>query len=357
MKEFPIFNSKALSDGKTYDLSDPVDRKQYFDAKLGSKIDDVKVYLENNSFIGYLIAKKQAGKGTYSKMLQEILGPDRFAHISVGDVIRYYHKAFEDTVVALELKKEIEKTYRGFISIDDAITALLNRSQDKISVPTEFLLSLLKLEIDKMGKKALFIDGLPRSLDQVSYSLYFRDLINYREDKDFFVLIDVAESVIDARMKNRVVCPICGTSKNLIFNSSKYIKYDDVLQHFYFLCDNSTCLGHGKEKMIEKEGDAAGAVSIADRLKSDEILINQAFDLYGIPRILVRGSIPLNQKEECLEEYEVKHCHTFSLKEGHVVDSQTDWVFTDDSGVASCETYPAVHVVNIFTQLHQILFG
>jgi adenylate kinase family enzyme len=357
MLDFPIFNSKALSNGKTYDLSDPVERKKYFDAKLGTKIDDVKVYLEKGSFIGYLLAKKLAGKGTYSKMLEEILGSDRFAHISIGDVVRFYHQEFSDPFKAEKLKAQLSKIYRGYMSIDDAIAALLNRSQDKVSVPTEFLLALLKLEIDKIGKKALFIDGLPRSLDQISYSLYFRELINYRDDPDFFVLIDAANSVIDARIKNRVVCPRCTTSKNLLFNKSKYVKIDPATKQVQFICDNTACSGCGTEVLIAKEGDSLGAASIADRLKTDEILMKQAFELHGIPRILVRGSIPLNQKDTVIEDYEVKKMHEFKLEGDTVSDTAKDWAFEDDSGVLSCETYPAVHVVNIFLQLHKILLG
>jgi len=70
---FPIFNSKELSNGKVYSLSNPGGRYEYFHAKLGSKIDEVKSFLENNTFVGFMLAKKMAGKGTYAKMLEEIL--------------------------------------------------------------------------------------------------------------------------------------------------------------------------------------------------------------------------------------------------------------------------------------------
>ena len=77
-----------------------------------------------------------------------------------------------------------------------------------------------------MEKKALFIDGFPRDLDQVSYSLFFRDLIGYRADPDIFILIDVPNSVIDERIKYRVVCPKCHTPRNLKLLATKQVEYD-----------------------------------------------------------------------------------------------------------------------------------
>ena len=70
------------------------------------------------------------------------------------------------------------------------ITALEKRNTRTL-LPSELILAIAKKEISKRGTKALFVDGLPRDLDQVSYSLFFRDLIDYRQDPDVFVLIDV----------------------------------------------------------------------------------------------------------------------------------------------------------------------
>src|SRR3989344_4540913 len=58
-------------------------------------------------------------------------------------------------------------------------------------LPTEFILALVERKIDQIGRKAIFIDGFPRDLDQISYSLYFRSLIGYREDPAFFTFISL----------------------------------------------------------------------------------------------------------------------------------------------------------------------
>lgn len=355
--DFPIFNSKSLSDGNIYDLGDAVSRKRYFEAKLGSKIDAVKEYLDTGGgFIGYLLAKKQAGKGTYSKMIEEILGPERYAHISAGDLVRKYHKLLENPETDPTLYSKLKKEYRGFISLDDAIKALLSRTQDKVSVPSELMLALLKIEIDSLNKPALFIDGLPRTIDQVSYSLFFRQLVNYKDSPDFFVLIDVPEEIIDARMKGRFVCPLCATSKNMYFNPSRFIRFfENHKPPYYFLCDNSLCTGFGKQELVSKEGDAAGKSSIAERLKQDQELMEMAFSLHGIPKILLRSTVDYDKRTEYLEDYEVQKSYFYHVTNGEVITQLQPWVFNDDDGKKVVTMYAATYVVNLFSQIYDIL--
>lgn len=354
MIEFPIFNSKVLSNGKSYVLTDRSDRLQYFHAKLGTKIEDIKELLERNSFVGYMLAKKQAGKGTYAKMVEEILGTERFAHISVGDLVRNACSMLS-SVERADFIESIKIHYRGFISLDDAIESLMKRSQEEVSVPTELMLALLKMEIDKMGKKALFIDGLPRNLDQISYSLYFRDLINYRDDPDFFILIDVPEYIIDARMKNRTVCPKCHTSKNILINPSKFIKYDSSIKSFYFLCDNPNCSGFGEARYVPKEGDEFGIESIRKRLQLDQDLMEKACNLHGVQKVLIGSTIPCNIADNFIEDYEKQERYEFNPKGNNVVVSKAPWIVKDDSGVDCFTPYAATFVVNLFLQMHSIL--
>jgi adenylate kinase family enzyme len=355
--DFPIFNSKELSDGRTYNLTHPPERLQYFHAKLGTKIDDVKEFLDNHSFVSYMLAKKLAGKGTYAKMVEEILGPERFCHISVGDVVRGAHKTLESNECSKDLYSYLEKNYRGFISLEDAVEALLNRSQDKVSVPSELLLALLKYEIEKVGSKGLFIDGLPRNLDQVSYSLYFRDLINFRDDPDFFVFIDVPMEIIRSRVENRVICPICQTSRNITFNPTKFVRYDETTSEFYFLCDSSSCSGYGTARYMAKEGDTAGIEFIKERLDSDGALMEKAYALQGIPKVLVRSAIPVDVAYEYVEEYEIQPAFTYKLEGSEVLVIPQPWKFKDDAGVESYTVFAATYVVNMFSQIHNILIN
>ncbi|RJR27980.1 hypothetical protein C4561_00535 [candidate division WWE3 bacterium] len=359
--KFDYYNSKKLSNGKTYVLTDPAERRQYFEAKLGHKIDDVKSYLEHNTFIGYLLAKKQAGKGTYSKMIEEILGPERFAHISVGDVVRDFHEKLESGEDISDVINLVRKHYRGFISVEESMEALRNRTTDKVSVPAELMLTLLKLEIDKIGRKGLFIDGMPRTLDQISYSLYFRDLINYRDDPDFFLLINVSNDLIDLRMKNRVICPECHTSKSMILNPTTNVIYDQTDKQVKFICDNNTCSGYNKAVYIHKEGDELGIKAIEERLRSDEDLMQKALNLHGIQKILIESSIPASIANDYLEEYEIQPAYEFEVvgdPGNETINIKTGPLkFKDDDGADCYTMYAATYVVNIFDQLHKILIG
>ena len=242
VNEFPIIKTKMPNLTKRFDLSDPKERKEYFEAKAGPEIAKLKKYFENNTFVAYLLGKKNSGKGTYTKLMAEIFGKDKIGHISVGDLVRETHKIIEDPKERQKLVEYLEQHYRGYISIDDAIDALVGKNQ-KVLLPTEFILALVKREIDKLDRKAVFLDGFPRDLDQVQYSLYFRDLINYRLDPDIFVAINIPESVLDERMRNRVVCPICQAPRNLTVFATKEVGYDEKTKKFFLICDNPECKG------------------------------------------------------------------------------------------------------------------
>jgi len=145
-KDFPLFQTKVNGVEKKFNLSIPDQRAEYFEVKAGREIKILKEYLAKNSFVAYFLGKKNSGKGTYSKMLKEILGEDKIGHISVGDLVRDAHLAMEDPVKKQEITDYLQKNYRGYISIDDAINALLGRDT-KTLLPTEFILALVKMEL------------------------------------------------------------------------------------------------------------------------------------------------------------------------------------------------------------------
>ena len=356
--EFPVFKSKRPNTKEFYDLNDPIGRHEYFNDKAGREIERLKEYFENNTFLAFLLAKKAAGKGTYSKMLTEIFGSERMAHLSVGDLVRDVHKTLEDPKALEELREYLQQDYRGFISVDEALDALMGRNQSTL-IPTEFILSLVKREMKKLGNKAIFLDGFPRNLDQISYSLYFREIMNIRGDKDFFVLIQVPEKVIDARMKSRVVCPICNTSRNTKLLPTKFVSYNHDSKQFMLMCDNQGCSGYGKEVMIRKEGDELGIEVIRDRIEADGELMEKASTLYGIPQIKVRNAIPVSVAKEMVDEYELTPGYEYELDEttGQVKTIEKPWVVQDDAGVESHSLLAAAAVLSFLVQLHDLLCG
>lgn len=356
MSEFPIFKTKRANVSEKFDLNDPVGRHKYFEAKAGPKIERLKEYLDRNTFVAFMLAKKGAGKGTYAKMFAEVIGSERVTHISVGDIVREVHQSIDEDARGKELKAKLQQTYRGFIPFEEAVEALLGRSTKKL-IPTEFILSLIKLKIAEIGQKAVFIDGFPRSLDQVSYSLFFREIMNLRPDPDFFVLIDIPETIIDARLKGRVVCPICQTSRNLTLLPTKFVAYDEANQRFVIKCDNAECSGFGKEILVTKEGDALGIEAIRDRLETDGQLIKSATALQGIPKIYLRNDIPVAVASDYIDDYEItpEYSYERDQKTGEVKIIEKPWVTKSDDGTDSYSHLAPPVVLSLIEQVHDLL--
>lgn len=348
--EFPIIGTKKKGVNKKYDLNNPASRKEYFEAKVGDEIELLKKYLNKNSFIAFLLGKKNSGKGTYSVLFSEIFGNEHVAHVAVGDVVRDVHENWNRFVKSEDYGK-LKKLYRGYISFEEAVDALLGRSTETL-LPTEFVLALMKLHISKLGKKAIFIDGLPRESDQVSYSLYFRDLINFRNDPDLFILIDIPESVIDERIKYRVVCPLCHNSRNLKLLPTSKIEFDEKKKEFYLVCDNPNCEG---ARMQAKEGDDLGIEPIRSRLDKDEGILKSVFNLHGIPKILLRNHVPVADSEKYFDQYEITPEYVYKLDGKKIKVEEKPWSVKDDNGVECFSLLAAPVMVAMIKQLVEVL--
>jgi len=350
---FPLslYSTKAAGLTRKFNLMLPNERREYFEAKVGSEIKDLRQYFETNTFIAYWLGKKNSGKGTYSKLMMEIFGAEKISHISVGDLVRRLSDDLNDPTKKDDLLKYFAANYRGYLSMDEAIQAFLNRDTKSL-LPNEFVLTLVKREIDFLPKRIIFIDGFPRNLDQVSYALYFRSLIDYRQDQDIFIGIDIPENVIDERMKYRAVCPICQTPRNLKLLATPEAGYDEAKKEFYLKCDNPNC---DKARMGAKEGDNLGIEAIRDRLELDEALIRKVFSLHGVPKILLRNSIPVSEADKLIDDYEITPAYEYQLNNGQVEIKETPYVVKDDDGVESFSLLSPPVVVSLIKQLHSIL--
>lgn len=346
--DFPLFKTRIEGSPK-FDLTDAKQREQYFELKTGSEIKKLREFLKNNTFIVYLLGKKNSGKGTYAKMLKEIVDKDKIEHFSIGDMIRDIDKELQDPQKKTELVEFLKKNYRGFRSLDEVMASLEGRSTSKL-LPSELILALAKREIQRRGRKALFIDGFPRELDQVSYSLFFRDLVEYRDDPDILALIDTPEKVIDERIKYRLICPLCQTSRSSKLLPTKNVEYENG--RFYLKCDNPEC---SSPRMVQKEGDELGIAPIKARLDKDELLIKQAYSLYGIPKVLLRNTVPVDKAEEHLNDYEITPEYVYELDGDKVKVIEKPWQVEDDNGVLSYSLMPPPVVVSLIKQLVAVL--
>jgi len=375
--EFPLFKTKIKGLERKFNLTDPKEQREYFELKAGKEIEKLRKYLKGNTFIAYLLGKKNSGKGTYSKMFAELVSPERVGHFSIGDMVRTVDLELRDVKRKKELSSFLEKNYRGRFSKEE-IFRILEKRNTKSLLPTELILALVKREIERRERKAFFIDGFPRDLDQISFSLFFRDLIGHRDDPDIFVLIDVPENVIDQRIKWRRVCPICQTSRNLKLLPTSKVGYDEEKKEFYLICENN------KARMVKKEGDELGIKPIRERLKVDEKLMELAFSLYGIPKILLRNSVPVTEAKNFVDDYEItpeyvlewnkksKKVHPvrnlknkrdsniklskkqFGVSDGVKV-KEKPWIFLDDKGVPSFSLLPQPVVISMIKQMVEVL--
>jgi len=356
--KFPVFKTKIEGVTKEFDLSDPKGRREYFDAKAGEEIKIIRDYLEDRTFIVYLLGKKNSGKGTYTKLFMEAVGSGKIAHVSVGDIVRSTDKFFTDGADQSEKKKFLDflkKNYRGFVPLEKVIKSLESRSTEKL-LSTELTLALVKWGISELGRKSLFIDGFPRDLDQVSYSLFFRDLIGYRDDPDMFVFIHLPESVIDERMKYRAVCPTCQTPRNVKLFVTKEVGYDEEKKEFYLMCDNPDCSTRG-ERMISKEGDEKGIESIRDRITRDERVMEKVSTLEGVPKIFLRNPVPVDKAPENVDDYEITPAYSYERDEetGKVIIKTDPWIIKDDDGTPSYSLLAPPVELSLIKQLANIL--
>lgn len=350
---FPIFKTKVEGINQNFNLNDIEDRKRYFELKAGLEINWLKNYFANGgTFIAYLVGVKNSGKGTYSKLFMEAVGSDYVYHLSIGDLVRDVHNQLEKEN-SEEILEFFKKNYRGPYPLSELKDLILGRSTTKL-IPSELILTLIKFEISRHPKKILFIDGFPRAQDQITYSLFLKELVGYRDDPDFIILIDVAESIIDERIKYRVICPKCQTPRNLKLLPTKFVGYDEEKKEFYLKCDNPTC---EKARMIQKEGDSLGIEPLRSRLETDQEIFKQLLNLTGIPKIYLRNTVPVDKVDEYVDSYEITPAYFYQIDKnsGEIKIIEKPWIVTDDNGVDCYSLLPAAVEISLIKQLYKLL--
>ena len=352
---YPTLTTKRADVTETFDLHSPAGRRAYYQAKAGPTIEAIKTYLETGTFVAFLLARKAAGKGTYAQALVETLGSDRVYHLSVGDLVREIEQLVKDPAAEATLRENLQNTYRGFLPFEDAYQAFVNRD-NSVLIPDEFILAVIKWKIAQMPNKAVLIDGFPRSIDQITYALYFREIMNLREDPDFFMFFDVPIQGIDERIKYRVACPDCQLSRNLRFNISSLLGYDTETDQYHLICDNGECSGHGETRMVGKEGDHKGIDHIRGRIETETALMEKANELQGVPKVLASAFVPTDVALDNVDTYEISTAYDFSHDDaGNVSAEGGYWELKNDAGESVYGIKPPALVLSILQQVHEIL--
>ncbi len=351
-EDLKLSKTKVSGLTKSFDLNDPKVRKSYFLAKAGKEIKALQKYVKSGKrFVAFLIGKKNSGKGTYTKLFMEVVGVD-IIHLSIGDIVRDIHKSVETTKGKKKLIDFLKKNYRGFHSPEETIKAILGRSQSTL-ITSELILALIKFEISKHPNKSIFVDGFPRAFDQIPYALFLKEIIGYGNVPDVFVFINLPNSVIDERIKYRVICPICKTPRNLKLLATKEVGYDSKKKEFFLVCDNPGC---NSARMVRKEGDELGIKPIKERLETDGKISKQLQNVHGIDKVFLRNPIPVKFAKQIVDDYEITPGYSYKLeKSGKVKTIETPWTIKDDEGVESYSLLPFPVVVSFIKQVAHIL--
>jgi adenylate kinase family enzyme len=355
LHDFPVFKTKIDGVAQRFDLNSPQGRQEYFQAKAGPEIAKLKKYLETKTFVAFLLGKKNSGKGTYTKQFMEAVGKDHVGHVSVGDIVRDSHQIFETGEGKTELLAFLEKNYRGFHGVHEIEDIVLGKSQDKL-LSSELIIALVKYEISKRPKQAIFIDGFPRALDQIGYSIYLKELLGYREDPDFFVFIGVPNAIIDERIKYRVICPVCKTPRSTKLLATHEVGWDEDTEQFYLKCDNPNCTAMGT-RMVGKEGDELGIEPIRDRIELDNQVFRQLLKLEGVPHIYLRNSVPVDVAAEMTDEYELtpEYHYRRDPATGKIETLEKPWTIKDEAGVESYSLLPSAVALSLIKQTARTL--
>ncbi len=140
------------------------------------------------------IAPPAAGKGTYSKLLQDKYN---IPHISTGDLLR------DEVNKATSLGKEISEDMKnGKLISDTIITNLLKN----------------RLEQDDCNN-GYILDGYPRNIHQAK--IYEDMLKSLNKELGIVIYLEVDKELALKRALGRVVCPHCGASFNTKIDAFK----------------------------------------------------------------------------------------------------------------------------------------
>ena len=156
-------------------------------------------------------------------------------------------------------------------------------------------------------------------------------------------------------MKYRVTCPHCQSPRNTKLLRTKEVGYDQDKKEFYLICDNPSCEGFGKVRMVTKEGDSLGIEPIRERLGLESQVARKLIDLQGVPKVFLRNSIPVSEAKEFVDEYEITPAYRYELDGSEIKVVEEPWMIKDDDGIDSYSLLPAPVAVALVKQVAQVL--
>jgi len=85
--------------------------------------------------------------------------------------------------------------------------------------------------------------------------------------------------------------------------------------------------------------------------------MEKAFSLYGIPKVLLRNSVPVKEAKNYIDDYEItpEYIYEWDEKTKSVKIIEKPWQVRDDEGIPSYSLLPPPVVVSLIKQMIEVL--
>lgn len=329
-------------------------RKEFFQKRIGKKLKSLRDYLGQKEFVAFFLAKKQAGKGTYAKILTDLTS-DKIVHVAVGDLVRDAEKQVKDEKARPEFIKNLNKYYKGKRGLDEVAEEFANQAKSLQLLPTDVVMALVEQAIEKNRGKGIILDGFPRSVEQVAVAAKMQADFEARGLPSLFVEVNCPKEVLKARNVHRRACPICQEPKNIKGLLTDKIEYDEKTGDFHLICNRPECQG---ARMIAKQGDVEG-------MKKREFLQRQVDEVVGeiktkMPHahITIHNSVPVDEakKSHDMTDFTEEAELFWDPAKREVVKKFKMMIIKDDKGRKSYSRWPEPVVVELIDKLTDWLY-
>lgn len=328
--------------------------KQFYEERVGEHFAKLQSVLDGHGFVLFFLAKKNAGKGTYSKILQNITD-GKIIHIGVGDLVRAAEKRALDDGERAGLIEDLKKYYKGDGAVEDVVQKIVDEASDLSSLlPTEVVMALIEKAVEDNKGKAVIIDGFPRSLDQVDIALRMQSDFEQQGLPTAFVEIDCPDDVLHQRQLYRVVCPQCQTPRNLKVLVTEDVEYDEETGDFHLVCDDEKC---SKVRMVKKyqvkEGESEYDIETFKKdQQSTKDILAKVRDVAAHCHLVVNNHIPVSEAESHdPEDFTLEAEFDWDPEAKKVVKNFKPWVVNDDTGEKVYSRYPDPVVADLVKEL------
>ncbi len=329
--------------------------KEFYEERIGEHFSRFHQHIDDSGFVLFFLAKKSAGKGTYSKILHNVTD-GKVIHLSVGDLVRAAEKRALDPEQRQGFVDELREYYKGSDSIDDVVEKFVKEASDLSALlPTEMVMALIEKAVQDNQGKALIIDGFPRSLDQVNIAMKMQEDFEAKGLPSAFVEIDCPDDVLVQRQLHRVVCPECQTPRNVKVLLTEDIERDEDTGEYHLICDNKDCSRiRMKKKYANPTADDIEKIkSVQDQVKE---LIQHVREKAAHCHLVVSNQVLVKDADKHdPDDFTLEAEFDWDPESKQVIKNFKPWTVKDDEGNDAYSRWPDPVVADMIKVLTEWL--